>query len=174
MSFLVDTNIFSEPVKPKPDPKIVAWLREHEDGLYVSAITIARTSPRHRAATQWTAAHSTPRLARGFRRVHEGAGLELQLQHGSRLGPAQGKVGSCGCCRTLFGQSDRGHGATARSLRKRSGKQVLLPNKRSPLRFERSRSHLAEDTNVFQLVSSLRMHDHQIIVAEDRRGIPVC
>ena len=61
-----------------------------------------------------------------------------------------------------------------RSLRKRSGKQVLLPNKRSPLRFERSRSHLAEDTNVFQLVSSLRMHDHQIIVAEDRRGIPVC
>ncbi len=40
MSFLVDTNIFSEPVKPKPDPKIVEWLREHEDGLYVSTITI--------------------------------------------------------------------------------------------------------------------------------------
>lgn len=40
MSFLVDTNIFSEPVKPKPDPKVVAWLREHESGLYVSAITV--------------------------------------------------------------------------------------------------------------------------------------
>ena len=40
MSFLVDTNIFSEPVKPKPDPKIVGWLREHEGGLYVSTITI--------------------------------------------------------------------------------------------------------------------------------------
>ena len=40
MSFLVDTNIFSEPVKPKPDPKMVAWLRVHEDGLYVSTITI--------------------------------------------------------------------------------------------------------------------------------------
>jgi predicted nucleic acid-binding protein len=38
--FLVDTNIFSEPVKPKPDPKIVGWLREHEGGLHVSTITV--------------------------------------------------------------------------------------------------------------------------------------
>ncbi len=40
MSFLVDTNIFSEPVKPKPDRKIVEWLREYESALYVSTITI--------------------------------------------------------------------------------------------------------------------------------------
>lgn len=40
MSYLVDTNIFSEPAKPKPNAKVVAWLREHESELYVSSITI--------------------------------------------------------------------------------------------------------------------------------------
>ena len=40
MSYLVDTNIYSEPVKPKPEPKVVDWLRKHEHELYVSTITI--------------------------------------------------------------------------------------------------------------------------------------
>ena len=40
MSFLVDTNVFSELVKRKPEPKVIAWLREHESELYVSTITI--------------------------------------------------------------------------------------------------------------------------------------
>lgn len=40
MSYLVDTNIFSEPAKPKPDAEVVSWLREHETELYVSSITI--------------------------------------------------------------------------------------------------------------------------------------
>lgn len=40
MSYLVDTNVFSEPVKPKPDAKVVAWLHKHESELYVSTITI--------------------------------------------------------------------------------------------------------------------------------------
>ncbi|HWB02203.1 MAG TPA: type II toxin-antitoxin system VapC family toxin [Verrucomicrobiales bacterium] len=40
MSWLVDTNIFSEPVKRKADPKVVSWLRDHEPELYVSTITI--------------------------------------------------------------------------------------------------------------------------------------
>ena len=40
MNYLVDTNVFSEPVKAKPDAKVVAWLREHESELYVSTITI--------------------------------------------------------------------------------------------------------------------------------------
>ena len=40
MSFLVDTNVFSEVVRPRPDPQVVAWLREHEADLYVSAITL--------------------------------------------------------------------------------------------------------------------------------------
>lgn len=40
MSFLVDINVFSEPAKPRPDPRVVTWLREHEGSLYVSAVTI--------------------------------------------------------------------------------------------------------------------------------------
>jgi predicted nucleic acid-binding protein len=40
VSFLVDTNVFSEPVKPRPDKSVIAWLRANESSLYVSTITI--------------------------------------------------------------------------------------------------------------------------------------
>ena len=40
MSYLVDTNIYSEPVKPNLKPKVVEWLRWHERELYVSTVTI--------------------------------------------------------------------------------------------------------------------------------------
>jgi predicted nucleic acid-binding protein len=40
LSYLVDTNVFSEQAKPKPDAKVVEWLRQHESELYVSTITI--------------------------------------------------------------------------------------------------------------------------------------
>ena len=40
MSYLVDTNVFSELAKAKPDAQVVEWLREHEPELYLSTITI--------------------------------------------------------------------------------------------------------------------------------------
>ena len=40
MSYLVDTNVFSEQAKPEPDGKVLEWLRKHERELYVSSITI--------------------------------------------------------------------------------------------------------------------------------------
>lgn len=40
MSYLVDTNVFSELAKTKPDAQVVAWMREHEQELYLSTITI--------------------------------------------------------------------------------------------------------------------------------------
>ncbi len=40
MSYLVDTNVFSEPMKPKPEAKVIAWLRDHESDLYVSTVSI--------------------------------------------------------------------------------------------------------------------------------------
>jgi len=40
LSYLVDTNVFSEPVKRKPDQNVVAWLRANESAIYVSTITI--------------------------------------------------------------------------------------------------------------------------------------
>jgi len=61
MSYLVDTNIFSEPVKPKPDGAVVAWLQKHERELYVSAITIGE-------------------LRRGIERLPDGK-RKTQLRH---------------------------------------------------------------------------------------------
>jgi toxin FitB len=40
VSCLVDTNVFGEPAKPKPDAKVIAWLRVNESRLYVSTVTI--------------------------------------------------------------------------------------------------------------------------------------
>ena len=39
-SYLVDTDVFSEPAKRRPAPQVVQWLSEHESRLYLSAITI--------------------------------------------------------------------------------------------------------------------------------------
>jgi predicted nucleic acid-binding protein len=40
VNYLVDTNVYSELAKSKPDPKVVAWLRKHEGALYISALTV--------------------------------------------------------------------------------------------------------------------------------------
>ena len=63
MNFLLDTCILSEVVKPKPDKKVVAWLKKQdEETLYISALTfgeihkgIARLPPSRRKETlhQW-------------------------------------------------------------------------------------------------------------------------
>jgi predicted nucleic acid-binding protein len=42
VSFLLDTNVVSEWVKPRPDPGVVAWLAEvDEDRVYLSVVTMA-------------------------------------------------------------------------------------------------------------------------------------
>jgi predicted nucleic acid-binding protein len=39
---LLDTNLVSEPWKPRPDPQVVAWLdSQAAETLYVSAVTVA-------------------------------------------------------------------------------------------------------------------------------------
>ena len=38
--YLVDTDVLSEPEKPKPHAGAIAWLREHEAELYTSAFVI--------------------------------------------------------------------------------------------------------------------------------------
>jgi predicted nucleic acid-binding protein len=40
--FLLDTNVVSEWVKPRPDPHVVTWLSEaNEDDIYLSVCTLA-------------------------------------------------------------------------------------------------------------------------------------
>ena len=42
MSFLLDTNVISEWVKPRPNPGVIAWLAEiDEDRTFISVITLA-------------------------------------------------------------------------------------------------------------------------------------
>lgn len=42
MSFLLDTNVVSEWVKPRPDPHVVAWLDDvDEDRVFLSVVTLA-------------------------------------------------------------------------------------------------------------------------------------
>ncbi len=42
MNFLLDTNVVSEWVKPRPDPGVIEWLAEvDEDRVFISVITLA-------------------------------------------------------------------------------------------------------------------------------------
>jgi len=38
--YLVDTDVLSEPQKPRPHDGVLTWLREHEAELYTSAVVI--------------------------------------------------------------------------------------------------------------------------------------
>jgi predicted nucleic acid-binding protein len=40
LSYLVDTNVYSELAKQKPEAKVVEWLRKHERDLYISTVTV--------------------------------------------------------------------------------------------------------------------------------------
>ncbi len=40
MDYLIDTNVISEICKKKPNPAVLAWLNNHDEGLYLSSITI--------------------------------------------------------------------------------------------------------------------------------------
>ena len=40
MKYLVDANVLSEPTKPVPEPKVVAWLRANERDIAVDPIVL--------------------------------------------------------------------------------------------------------------------------------------
>jgi predicted nucleic acid-binding protein len=40
VTHLVDANVLSEPTKPRPDAKVIAWLRRHESELVVDPIVL--------------------------------------------------------------------------------------------------------------------------------------
>jgi hypothetical protein len=57
VSFLLDTNVVSEWVKPRPDPGVVGWLEAvDEDRVFLSVITLAELR------------HGVDRMATGDRR----------------------------------------------------------------------------------------------------------
>jgi len=40
VKYLVDANVLSEPTKPTPDPRVVAWLRAHEPDIVVDPVIL--------------------------------------------------------------------------------------------------------------------------------------
>lgn len=40
MKFLVDADVLSEPTKPAPAPRVVEWLRKHDQDLVVSPVIL--------------------------------------------------------------------------------------------------------------------------------------
>ena len=40
MKFLVDANVLSEPTKPMPDSRVVAWLRAHQRDIAVDPVIL--------------------------------------------------------------------------------------------------------------------------------------
>ena len=68
MSYLLDTNVVSEWVRPSPDPGVVAWLDEvDEDRVFLSVVTIAELR------------HGIERLPPGARRERLAAWLDEEL-----------------------------------------------------------------------------------------------
>jgi predicted nucleic acid-binding protein len=74
VSYLLDTNVLSEVRRPRPEPRVLAWLdAADEDRLYLSAITIGEI------------ARGVALLVDGRRKQDLAAWLETDLQH--RFGP---------------------------------------------------------------------------------------
>ena len=40
MTYLVDANVLSEPTRPSPEPRVIAWLRAHERELAVDPVIL--------------------------------------------------------------------------------------------------------------------------------------
>lgn len=76
MSFLLDTNVVSEPLKPQPDVNVLRWLdNTDEDRLFISVITLAELRS------------GVNRLAPGARkrRYEEWLQVEVPLRFESRI-----------------------------------------------------------------------------------------
>lgn len=83
MSYLLDTNVVSEWVKPRPDPGVVAWLADvDEDRVFLSVVTLAELR------------YGIGRLADGERRRRLDAWLahDLPLRFEGRILPIDAAV----------------------------------------------------------------------------------
>ena len=83
MSFLLDTNVVSEWVKPRPEPCVVAWLAEvDEDRVFISVVTVGELQ------------HGIERLpaSRRRQRLDEWLRNELPQRFEGRVLPIDGAV----------------------------------------------------------------------------------
>ena len=71
--FLLDTNVVSEALRPRPDGRVVAWLREHDARSWLSVVTIGEIEAGIRGAPD-------PRRAEALRAWLDGV-LIAQFAH---------------------------------------------------------------------------------------------
>src|SRR5260370_4426975 len=86
MNFLLDTNVISEPMKPRPNACVLAWLAE-VDSVFLSVVTITELR------------YGIERLATGRRRDHLDRWLrkDLTSRFGQRILPVDFEVAdTCG------------------------------------------------------------------------------
>jgi toxin FitB len=88
MSFLLDTNVLSEPMKERPNSGVLDWLsRVNEDEVFVSVVTITELR------------YGVERLATGKRRERLGGWLRKDLisRFEGRILPVDLRIGdACG------------------------------------------------------------------------------
>lgn len=88
MNYLLDTNVVSEWVKPRPDPGVASWLAEaDEDRLYLSVMTLTELR------------YGIERLPDGARRKRLDSWLsnDMPFRFEGRVVPIDGEVAaSCG------------------------------------------------------------------------------
>jgi toxin FitB len=83
VKFLLDTNVVSEWVKPRPDPGLMSWMESaDEDRIFISVVTLAELR------------YGTERLPAGKRRQQLERWLqnELPLRFEGRIIPVDGPI----------------------------------------------------------------------------------
>ncbi len=88
MNFLLDTNVVSESMKPRPNQGVITWLENvNEDGVYISVVTLTELR------------YGIERLAPGTRRrrLDDWLQRELLLRFDGRIVPIDAIVAdACG------------------------------------------------------------------------------
>ena len=95
MSFLLDTNVLSEPMKGRPNSGVLSWLsRVNEDEVFVSVVTITELR------------YGVERLATGKRRERLDGWLRKDLisRFEGRILPVDLRIGNA--CGRRMGRSD--------------------------------------------------------------------
>ncbi len=104
MSYLLDTNVVSEPMKPRPDSGVLAWLAKvDEESVFLSVVTLTELR------------YGVERLATGARRKRLDAWLrqDLPLRFEGRILPIDAEVAD-ECGRLIARSEAIGHPIEAR------------------------------------------------------------
>jgi len=104
VSFLLDTNVVSEPTKPRPNHGLLAWLASvEEESVFISTVTISELR------------YGVERLPRGARRTRLDTWLQndLLLRLEGRVLPVDIEVAD-GCGRIIARAESLGHSLEAR------------------------------------------------------------